>query len=135
MNGAPVIMSGGNSCTATNGASMTATVKFFDLPVPGGPAVKAVRVIANEPVPTTFLRFLGWMAPGDFSKINVTARAEAGPERPVDLMLVLDRSGSMGETNGAGRTKFDALKCALTGQGYGGTAFLVKILPRTITWV
>jgi hypothetical protein len=124
MNGAPVVMSGGNSCTATNGAPMTATVEFFDLPVPGGPAVKAVRVTATEPVSTTFLRFLGWMAPGDFSTINVAARAEAGPERPVDLMLVLDRSGSMGETDGAGRTKFNALKCALTGQGCGGDGFL-----------
>jgi hypothetical protein len=124
MNGAPVVMSGGNTCTASQGAPMTATVEFFDLPVSGGPAVKAVRVTANEPMPTTFIRFLGWMAPGDYSKVDVVARAEAGPERPVDLMLVLDRSGSMGETDGAGRTKFDALKCALTGQGCTGDGFL-----------
>jgi hypothetical protein len=124
MNGAPVIMSGVTTCTATNGAPMTASIEFFDLPAPGGPPVKAVRVTGTEPTPTTFLRFLGWMVPGDFSKIDVTARAEAGPERPVDLMLVLDRSGSMGETDGAGRTKIDSLKCALTGQGCGGTGFL-----------
>jgi len=124
MNGASVVMSGGNTCTATQGAAITANLEFFDLPVPGGPPVKAVRVTGTEPMPTTFLRFLGWMAPGDFSKINIVARAEAGPERPVDLMLVLDRSGSMGETDGAGRTKLDALKCALTGQGCTGGGFL-----------
>ena len=38
MNGAPVVMSGGNTCTASQGAPMTATVEFFDLPVSGGPA-------------------------------------------------------------------------------------------------
>jgi hypothetical protein len=124
MNGAHVVMNGGNNCSATQGAPMTAQVEFFDLPVLGGPAVKAVRVTATEPMPTTFLRFLGWMVPGDYSKIDVVARAEAGPERPVDLMLVLDRSGSMGETDGAGRTKIDALKCALTGQGCTGNGFL-----------
>jgi hypothetical protein len=124
MNGAPVVMSGGNTCAASQGAPMTATVEFFDLPVNGGPSVKAVRVTATEPMPTTFMRFLGWMAPGDYSKVDVVARAEAGPERPIDLMLVLDRSGSMGETDGAGRTKFDALKCALTGQGCVGNGFL-----------
>ncbi len=123
MNGAPVVMSG-NACTTTNGAPMTAEVEFFDLPVSGGPPVKGVRVTATEPVSTTFLRFLGWIVPGDYSTINVVARAEAGPERPVDLMLVLDRSGSMGETDGAGRTKLNALKCALTGQGCTGSGFL-----------
>jgi hypothetical protein len=48
------------------------------------------------------------MVPGDYSTINVVARAEADLERPVDLMLVLDRSSSMGETDGAGRTKLNA---------------------------
>jgi hypothetical protein len=127
MNGASMVMSGATTCAATQGAPMTATVEFFDLPVPGGPAVKAVRVTGTEPMPTTFLRFLGWMAPGDFSKIDVVARAEAGPERPVDLMLVLDRSGSMSAgdgPNGAGRRKIDSLKCALTGQGCSGGGFL-----------
>lgn len=120
MNGAPMVMSGGNSCSATAGASMTATVEFFDMPVPGGPPVRAVRITGEEPVPTTFLRFLGWMVPGDFSTMNVVARAEAGPERPVDLMLVLDRSGSMsctspspGCVDGTGTLKIDSLKTAV----------------------
>ena len=54
-----------------------------------------VQVTGIEPMPTTFLKFLGWMVPGDFSKIDIAATAQAAPERPVDLMLVLDRSGSM----------------------------------------
>jgi hypothetical protein len=112
MNGAQVVMSG-NSCTTTQGAPMTATVSFIDMPVPGGPPVRAVRVNASEPVPTTFLRFLGWMVPGDYSTINVNAVAEAGPERPVDLMLVLDRSGSMSSTTGTGQSKMAALKIAV----------------------
>ena len=116
MNGAPVVMSGGNSCATTQGAPMTATVQFFDMPVPAGPPVRAVRVTGAEPVPTTFLRFLGWMVPGDFSTINVVARAEAGPERPIDLMLVLDRSGSMGPSGGTdavGNLKITSLKNAV----------------------
>jgi hypothetical protein len=53
------------------------------------------------------------MVPGDYSTINVNAVAEAGPERPVDLMLVLDRSGSMTAGTGTGQTKIDALKTAV----------------------
>ena len=33
--------------------------------------------------------------PGNYSTISVCVQAEAGPERPIDLVLVLDRSGSM----------------------------------------
>lgn len=114
MNGAPVVFSGGNTCTATQGAPMSAAVEFYDLPASGGPPVRAVRVTGTEPVPTTFLRFLGWMVPGnDYSTINVVARAEAGPERPVDLMMVLDRSGSMTSADGSGQPKIDALKTAV----------------------
>jgi uncharacterized protein YegL len=96
MNGAPVVMSG-TSCVSTN-SNATYPVSFFDAPVQGGPPIRHVRVEGHDPMPTTFLRFLGWMVPGDFSKIDVAAAAEAGPERPVDLMLVLDRSGSMSGT-------------------------------------
>jgi hypothetical protein len=99
MNGAPVVMSSSTTCTATTGAPFTATVEYFDAPVQGGPPITHVRITGNEPVPTTFLRFLGWMVPGDYSTINVAAVAEAAPERPVDLVLVLDRSGSMGTNN------------------------------------
>jgi Putative Flp pilus-assembly TadE/G-like/von Willebrand factor type A domain len=125
MNGAPVVKSGGNTCTAVEGAPFTVTLAFFDKAVGGGPAMKHVQVTGTEPMPTTFLRFLGWMVPGDFSKLNVAATAAAAPERPIDLMLVLDRSGSMGEMDGAGHMKIDALKCALTGLGCdGGGGFL-----------
>jgi hypothetical protein len=112
MNGVSVQMSG-NSCVSTQGALIQASVEFFDLPAPGGPPVRAVRVTGTEPVSTTFLRFLGWMVPGDYSSINVLARAEAGPERPVDLMLILDRSGSMSSQDGSGQTKINALKIAV----------------------
>jgi hypothetical protein len=124
MNGAKVAVNGTGSCTSITGSNFTVTVSFVDKVVGGGPPVKFVQVLGDEPVPTTFLRLLGFLAPGDFSTIDVKAMAEAGPERPVDLMLVLDRSGSMGETDGVGRRKIDALKCALTGRGCGGTGFL-----------
>jgi hypothetical protein len=103
MNGAPVVMSG-TSCVSTN-SNATYPVTFFDAPVQGGPPIRHVRVEGHEPMPTTFLRFLGWMVPGDFSKIDVAAAAEAGPERPIDLMLVLDRSGSMTVNNKIGALK------------------------------
>ena len=124
MNGAPVAMTGPGSCAATTGAPFTVTLEFFDVPVPGGPAMKQVAVTGTEPMPTTFLRFLGWMVPGDFSTLNVAATAQAAPERPIDLMMVLDRSGSMGEVDGTGHTKIAALKCAMTGLGCAGDGFL-----------
>lgn len=124
MNGAQVAMTAVGTCTSTTSTYFTVSVNFVDRVVDGGPPIKFVQVQGTKPVPTTFLRFLGWLAPGDYSTINVNVLAEAGPERPVDLMLVLDRSGSMGEVDGAGRTKIAALKCALTGLGCGGTGFL-----------
>ncbi len=123
MNGAKVAMSGANTCAATT-SNLTVTLTFPDLVVQGGPPIKSVLVTGVEPMPTTFLKFLGWMVPGDFSTLNVSAQAQAGPERPVDLMLVIDRSGSMGEVDGSGNTKIAALKCAMTGFGCGGTGFL-----------
>jgi Flp pilus assembly protein TadG len=108
MNGAPVEMTGTGACAAVAGTPMTFTVNFFDAPVAGGPPIRHVAVTGTEPMPTTFLRFLGWMTPGDFSTLNVAATAQAAPERPVDLMLVLDRSGSMSVQN-----KFQDMKTAV----------------------
>jgi Flp pilus assembly protein TadG len=107
MNGATVVMSSATTCSSVAGAPFTATVSFFDRAL-----ITHVRVTANEPVPTTFLRFLGWMVPGNYSTINVSVVAEAGPEIPIDLMLVLDRSGSMNIVDGSGTLKLDALKIA-----------------------
>ena len=122
MNGAPVIMAGPLSCTTTTGAPLTVALKFFDVPVEGGPPIKHVSVQGTEPVSTTFLNFLSWMVPGDYTKINVSALAEAAPERPIDLMLVLDRSGSMGDPDASGQTKINALKAAVNGfLGLGNT--------------
>ena len=98
MNGAPVVMSGASSCAATTGAPFTVTLQFLPVAVAGGPPMQHVQVTGIEPMPTTFLKFLGWMVPGDFTKIDIAATAQAAPERPVDLMLVLDRSGSMSGT-------------------------------------
>jgi hypothetical protein len=115
MNGATVNMVGGNTCEAIVGTNLTVTLEFPDLVVQGGPPIKSVLVTGIQPMPTTFLKFLGWMAPGDFSTLDVSAQAQAGPERPIDLMLVLDRSGSMTATDGSGQTKISALKTAVNG--------------------
>jgi hypothetical protein len=95
MNGASVVFTGGNTCTETSGAPLRVLVDYFDVAVKGGPPMRHVRITGTKAVPTTFLNFLGWLVPGDYSTLNIVAQAEAGPERPVDLMLVLDRSGSM----------------------------------------
>jgi hypothetical protein len=92
--------------------------------VGGGADVLFVQITGNSSVPTTFSRLLNLVSAGDFNTLAVAAFAEAGPERPVDLMMVLDRSGSMTELDGTGQTKLAALKCALTGLNCGGSGFL-----------
>ena len=124
MNGAPVVMVSSSKCAATTGAKFGANVDFVNITVPGGPPILGVQVTGTEPVPTTFLRFLGFMVPGDFSTINVAAAAQAAPQRPVDLMLVLDRSGSMKDPSGSGNAKINDLKTAVN-------SFLS--LPNTFT--
>ncbi len=114
MNGAQVTINGTGACVSGS-SNLTVTLRFFDATVAGGPPIKNVEVNATEPMPTTFLRFLGFMVPGDYSTVNVAATAQAGPERPVDLMLVLDRSGSMNGVDGAGQTKINSLKTAVNG--------------------
>ncbi len=114
MNGADVVINGSGSCVS-NTSNLTVTLSFFDAVVSGGPPIKNVQVTATEPMPTTFLRFLGFMIPGDYSTVNVAATAQAGPERPVDLMLVLDRSFSMSYRDGTGQTKINSLKTAVSG--------------------
>jgi Flp pilus assembly protein TadG len=113
MNGASVIMNGTGSCTTTEGSNLIVAVGFFDAPAPGGPPITNVQVTGTEQMPTTFLRFLGFLSAGDFSTLNVSAMAQAGPERPIDLMLVLDRSGSMTSVDGTGTPKINALKTAV----------------------
>jgi Flp pilus assembly protein TadG len=123
MNGAPVVMVSSSKCAATTGAKFGANVDFVNT-VPGGPPILGVQVTGAEPVPTTFLRFLGFMVPGDFSTINVVAAAQAAPQRPVDLMLVLDRSGSMNTAPAGNNAKITDLRTAVN-------AFLN--LPNTFT--
>jgi Flp pilus assembly protein TadG len=112
MDGASVVFSGGNTCAGTTGSTLSVSVNYVQHPAPGGVNIWYVQVQGNEPVATTFLRFLGWLTPGDYSTVNVSAMAEAGPERPIDLMLVLDRSGSMTAVDGSGTAKSTALKTA-----------------------
>lgn len=113
MNGAKVVYGGGNSCSATAGSNVSVAVTFFDKVVGGGAPIRFVRVSGSEPVSTTVLRFMSGLLPGDYSTINVNMVAEAGPERPIDLMMVLDRSGSMNIVDGSGQTKIVALKTAV----------------------
>lgn len=88
-------------------------VSFVEKPVEGGPDMLFVQIKGNASVPTTLLRLLSLIGAGDFSKLSVKASAEAGPERPVDLVLALDRSGSMKEVDETGTAKIDALKKAV----------------------
>jgi hypothetical protein len=113
MNGAKVAVSGAGACSGTAGSNLNVAVSFFDAPAPGGPPITNVQVTGTELMPTTFLRFLGFLTAGDYSTINVSAMAQAGPERPIDLMLVLDRSGSMTSVDGTNNPKINALKTAV----------------------
>lgn len=113
MNGAHVVYGGGNSCTASAGSNINVAVNFVTKVVGGGAPIQFVQIQGSEPVSTTFLRFLSSMIPGDFSTINVNAMAEAGPERPIDMMLVLDHSGSMNQLDGSGNTKKVAMQTAV----------------------
>lgn len=115
MNGAPVVITGMGVCESTTVNYLTVSVDFVDAPVPGGPPMRNVRVWGTEQMPTTFLRFLSFLVPGDYSTLTIQAMAQAGPERPVDLMLVLDRSGSMSAEDGTGTPKIEALKTAVDG--------------------
>ena len=112
MDGASVVFSGGNTCAGTTGSKLSVSVNYVQHPAPGGVDLTYVRVQGNEPVATTFLRFLSWLVPGDYSTVNVRAMAEAGPERPIDLMLVLDRSFSMNSVDGSNQPKITSLKTA-----------------------
>ncbi|MFQ5684290.1 MAG: VWA domain-containing protein [Candidatus Binatia bacterium] len=114
------VMNGFTCCSA----STPLVVSFVNKPVPGGPEMRFVQVTATTSIPTTFMRLASLVTSGDFSKLDVSAFAEAGPERPVDVALVLDRSGSMREDDPSGTSKINALKCSLTGFGCSGTGFL-----------
>lgn len=116
--------SGNNTCASAGSNGFTLSVDFVDKVVGGGPPVKFVQVTGQAPLNLTFMRLAKFITGNDLSTIPVSAFAEGGPERPVDLMLVLDRSGSMGQKDGTGTKKIDALKCALTGLGCVGDGFL-----------
>lgn len=124
MNGAKVEMTANDTCRAVTGKQFSVRVEFVDKVVSGGAPMKFVQVTGTDVVATRFIGLLSFLSLGDYSKVDVKVMAQAGPERPVDLILVVDRSGSMGEADGTGKTKIAALKCALTGLGCAGEGFL-----------
>ncbi len=88
-------------------------VNFVSKTVQGGPPLEFVQITGRNVLPTTFGSLFHLVAAGDYKFLNVSAFAEAGPERPVDLIIVLDRSASMNETDSTGTKKIDALKIAV----------------------
>jgi Flp pilus assembly protein TadG len=88
-------------------------INFVTKSVQGGPPLDFAQITGRSTLPTTFSRLLNLVSAGNFNAMNVSAFAEAGPERPVDLIIVLDRSGSMDATDATGTKKIDALKIAV----------------------
>ena len=102
-----------NGLTCGQGSGFDMSVSFVEKDVEGGPKMWFVEITANASIPTTLLSLLNLVSVGDFSTLNVSAFSQGGPERPVDLMLVLDRSGSMNSPDGTGTLKINALKTAV----------------------
>ncbi|MGH7828840.1 MAG: VWA domain-containing protein, partial [Candidatus Binatia bacterium] len=102
-----------NGLTCGQGNGFDVSVSFVDKDVEGGPPMRFIEISASAAIPTTLLRLLNLVSVGDFSTLGVSAFSQGGPERPVDLMFVLDRSGSMTATDGTGTTKINALKTAV----------------------
>jgi hypothetical protein len=115
--------------TPAGGKGFTVSVDFVSKMGGGGPPIKFLQVPGRAPLRLTFTRSAKFITGTGLSTVLVSAFTEGGPERPVDLMLVRDRSGSMGQKNGAGRKTIDALKCTLTGWGYSGVGFLDQGFP------
>jgi Flp pilus assembly protein TadG len=105
----------GRPVGCTPGTGAVVSICFVSMGVTGGGTMNFVQVSGRSSVPTTFLRLLTFVGAGDYTTLPVAAVAEGGPDRPVDLMLILDRSGSMTGTDPSGVSKIRALKCALTG--------------------
>jgi len=102
-----------NGLTCGQGSGFDISVSFVDKAVPGGPDMRFIEITANASIATTLLSLLNLVSVGDFSTLSVSAFSQGGPERPVDLMLVLDRSGSMNNTDATGKKKIVALKTAV----------------------
>jgi len=114
MNGMEVEFDAGNdTCASTAGMDFTLAVNFEPKAVPGGPDIQFVQVSGTVPMNTTFMRLAKFISGNTLSTVEVSAFAEGGPERPVDLMLVLDRSGSMNLTDIGGRPKISSLRTAV----------------------
>jgi len=114
MNGMEVVFDAGtNTCSSSDDTDFTLAVDFVDKAVPGGLPIQFVQVSGSVPLNSTFMRLATFITGSDLSTVLVSAFAEGGPERPVDLMLVLDRSGSMNAPDGTGTPKITSLKLAV----------------------
>jgi Flp pilus assembly protein TadG len=89
----------------------------------GGSSQNAVTVTESASVPLTFAKVLPGLPFSSWSvKATSTALMHGGAPHPADIMIVLDRTGSMTQTCTAGGTK---LSCAQAGVN----AFLQQMLP------
>ena len=113
MNGMKIAMKEDGTCGATGETNFILNVNFVNKVVSGGPPVRFVEITGTASIPTTFMRLAKLFASGNFDTLTVSAFAEGGPERPVDLMLILDRSGSMDSRDGTEEKKIIALKKAV----------------------
>jgi Flp pilus assembly protein TadG len=88
----------------------------------GGPSQNAVTVTESTSIPLTLAKVLRGLTPTWTVKATSTALMHGGAPHPADIMLVLDRTGSMTQSCSAGGTK---LACAQAGVN----AFLQQMLP------
>ncbi|WP_167737451.1 pilus assembly protein [Sphingomonas parva] len=72
------------------------------------PSTGTVRVTAETRMPTTFMKLFGY----DEQKISVSSEATQNFEN-IDIVLVLDTTGSMDENAGNNKTRIQALRAAV----------------------
>ncbi len=82
----------------------------------GGPTQNAVTVTETASIPLTFGKVLPGLLFGQPSwtvKASSTSLMHGGAPHPADIMIVLDRTGSMGQSCTAGGTKIGCAKAGV----------------------